>query len=186
MKLVEFKNWNLTVLEEAWGLSPFSKILKRDKTKDKEIALKEMLFIFYYCDIRSYYVQLEEKQRAEEIKVDIGLPDKWVLDEVIQEGIEMYEKNSQSVVEKLYKQSLKAASDIGDYLEDAKELLNERDKLGKPTMDISKITTALSKIPKLMADLKAAYKEVLKEQEELAGKKKGSREFNIFERGLEI
>ena len=186
MKLVEFKNWVLIVSEEAWGLTPFNKILKRDKSKDKEIALKEMLFIFYYCDIRYYYVQIDEDLRYNEIKSDIGLPDKWVMDDLIKEGIEMYEKNTQSVIEKLYKQSLKAASDIGDYLEGSKKLLDERDKLGKPTSDISKITTALSKIPKLMADLKSAYKEVVKEQEDLAGKKKGAKEFNIFERGLEL
>ena len=33
------KNWQLHISEEVWGLLPFSKILKRDKSKEKEIDI---------------------------------------------------------------------------------------------------------------------------------------------------
>jgi hypothetical protein len=186
MKLVEMKNWELKPSEEVWGLLPFKALLDRDDTEEKEIATKELLFIFFWCDIKSDYIQIDEENREEEIAKDIGLPKGWVKDHVIDEAIELFEKLSGSVIQRLYRQTLQAASDIGDYLENTKEVLAERDMNNKPVTDISKVTGAIQKIPKLMADLSAAYKEVIKEQENLEGKKKGSQTFNIFERGLDI
>ena len=185
MKLFEMKNWQLTVSEEAWGLLPFKKILNRDKTKEKETALKEMLFIYFYCDVKSDYSSITDKNiKILEIKKDIGLPEKWEIDKTIQEAIELYEKLSQSIIEELYKKTLKAASDVGDYLEHTKDLLDERDVNGRPIYDIAKITGSIEKVPKLMKNLKDAYSEVVKERLDNDNKKKGSRAFNTFEDGL--
>lgn len=183
MKLFKMEKWQLSVSEITWGLSAFKKILDRDKTKQKEIALKEMLFIYFYCDVKSDYLPMREADRLSEIKKDISLPAKWKLDATIKAGIDLYKKHT-TVIERLYMQSLKSASDIGDYLEKTKELLNERDMQGKPVTDIAKITMANSRMPKLMADLKAAYKEVVKEQQDNENKKKGARAFNTFEDGI--
>ena len=46
MKLFEMRDYVLQVSDEAWGLSPFKAILKKDKNRNKELAFKEMLFIF--------------------------------------------------------------------------------------------------------------------------------------------
>ena len=186
MKLFNLKGWELTVAEEAWGLSPFSKMLKRDKSKDKQKALKEALFIYFWCDVRSNYIHMTDENKLTEIKKDIGLSDSWKLDSVIEEAIELYDRVSTSVIEKLYVQSLKSAQAIGDYLENAADLLKERDNNGRPVNDISKITTAVQRVPKLMRDLKDAYKEVVKEQEDNDNKQKGSRKFNTFEDGIDI
>lgn len=186
MKLFEMKkDWQLQVQEEIWGLLPFKKILERDKTKGKELAMKEVLFIYFYCDVKSNYLLMKPSDRISEIRHDIGLPDNWKIDDIIQAAIDIYIKEK-SVIEQLYMQSLKAASDIGDYLENTKALLAERDMNGRPIYDIAKITAALDKVPKLMANLKMAYKEVVKEQEDNDNKKKGSKAFNTFEDGITI
>jgi len=184
MKLFELKGWELTVSEEAWGLLPFKNILERDKGKDKEQALKEVLFIYFFCDIRSNYMHIPAIDRTNEIKKDIGLKEDWEIDEVIQEGIDLYLKEK-SIIETLYSQSIISVQAIGEYLAKAKELLEERDINGRPVFDISKITIANEKIPKLMANLKLAYREVVKEREDNANKKKGSKSFNIFEDGFQ-
>ena len=183
MKLFTLKNWQLQVSEEAWGLLPFGNILKRDKSKEKELANKEMLFVYFYSDIRSKYIIMKHEDRVSEIKKDIGLPADWEVDEVIQNAIDFY-TSEESALERLYKQTLTAVQAIGDYLENSKELLAERDNHGKPVYDISKITTSVQKVPKLMKDVKDAYKEVVKEIEDTENKKKGSRTFNTFEEGL--
>ncbi len=185
MKLFKMENWQLLIEEEAWGLSAFKKLLERDKSKDKIRANAEMLFIFYFCDIKSDYLMMSEEKRIQELKHDISeLGPDWELDELVKDAIELYKKVSQTVIEKLYLQSLQSASDIGDYLEHTAALLAERDNYGKPTIDISKITMAVQKVPKLMADLKAAYKEVIKEQLDNDNKKKGKQKFNTFEDGV--
>lgn len=185
MKLFELKDWQLTVDESVYGLLPFKKILKRDKSRNKDNALKEMLFIYYYTDIKSDYLIISDlKVRTEEIKKDIGLSDDWKIDSVMQEAIDFYESKTLSVIGKLYKNALKAANDISDYLTMTDVLLAERDDRGKPVNDISKITMAITKVKGIMQDLKSAEKEVLKEQAELENRMKGSKSMSIYEEGL--
>lgn len=185
MKLFEMRNNELQVSDEAWGLLPFKKILKRDKTKHKERALKEMTFIYFYCDIRSDYLSNQPEEREKMVKNDVGLPESWKIDSTIEEAMDLYSKND-TVIEKLYRQTLKAVTAIGNYLENTEALLAERDLKGTPVYDIAKISASVQKVPKLMADLQSAYKQVVKEKEDMSNKKKGSRSFNTFEDGLII
>lgn len=187
MKLFKLKDWVLTIDEESWALLPFKKILKRDKSRTKDMALKEMLFIYYYADIKSDYLIISnDKERESEIIKDIGLPSDWKIDSTMQEAIDFYNERSLTVISKLFKNTLKAANDISEYLTKTDILLAERDDRGKPVNDISKLTMAITKVKGIMQDLKAAEKEVIKEQEELEGRKKGSREMGMFEYGLTI
>lgn len=181
MKLFTLKNWNLIVEPETVGISAFKKLLDADKSKEKTTAMKELLYVYLFCDIKSDFMILPEKDRGEAIKSEIGLPNKWKHGKDIDAAIETYKKYSQTAIQRLYQQSLKSAQDIGNYLEHTDVLLAERDDRGKPVVDIAKITMSLQRIPKLMSDLKAAYKEVVKEQEDMEGKKKGSRTMNTFE-----
>jgi len=81
----------------------------------------------------------------------------------VQASIDLYISLSTTIIEQLYLNSLQAASDVGNYLALTKELLEERDKNGKPVIDIAKITTAIQKSTKsLMSDLKEAYNQVVK------------------------
>ena len=184
MKLFEMKNYNLIVSEEAWGYIPFNKLLKRDKSKNKEIAFKELLFIWNYCDIKSDYIFINNKEvKISEIKKDIGLPIKWKIDKDVQAAINFYNKFI-TTIEQLYRNTLMASDAIGNYLSNTKALLAERDVSGKPVNDINKMVGAVQKVPKLMSDLKAAYKEVVKEQKETQGRTSGSKSHNLFEEGL--
>ena len=186
MKLFEMKSHSLHVSEEAWGLLPFKALLKRDKTKEKEIANKEMLFIYYYTDVRSDYVYItDDKTRAAEIKKDIGLPEKWEIDKVINEAIDFYNSKSVTPIAALYKSSLKAVNDISDYLKSTNALLNERTDKGSVVTQLSTITSSLKQVPGIMRDLKAAYKEVVAEQKEMEGRTKGSRTLGMFEDGFD-
>ena len=179
------KDGVLTVEDQLWGLEPFRKILKRDKSRNKDLALKEMLFIYYYCDIKSDYLIISDlKERYNELKHDIDLPENWKIDNIIQEAIDFYEKRSLTVVGKLYKNALAAANDISEYLTKTKELLEERDERGKPVTTLTTIVGGISKIKTVMQDLKAAEKELIKERIETEGKMKGQQAFGLFENGL--
>ncbi len=175
---------SLTVEDQLWALLPFKAILKRDKSRTKEQAFKEMLFIYYYSDIKSDYLIMEDKERVREIKRDIGLDDSWKIDSIIQEAIEFYEKRSLTVIGKLYKNALIAANDVSDYLLQTKDLLEERDDKGKPITPLSVVLAGLSKIKTTMQDLKAAEKELIKEKVETEGRMKGARTMGFFEEGL--
>jgi hypothetical protein len=166
---------------------PFSKILKRDKTKDKINANKEMMFIYFFCDLKSDYLIINNiDERTEEIKKDIGLPDKWQIDSVMKEAIDFYESRTITTIGKLYRDALYAANAVADYLRNADVLLAERDDKGKPVTQVNTITSAINQVNKLMKDLKTAEIEVLKEQVDMGNKMKGSRQMGLFEYGIEI
>ena len=179
------KDGVLTVEDQLWGLEPFRKILKRDKSRNKDLALKEMLFIYYYCDIKSDYLIISDlKERYNELKHDIDLPDGWKIDSIMQEAIDFYEERSLTVIGKLYKNALLAANDISEYLTKTKELLEERDDRGKPVTTLTTIVGGISKIKTVMQDLKAAEKELIKERIETEGKMKGKQAMGLYEGGL--
>lgn len=187
MKLFEMRDYVLQVSEEAWGLSPFKAILKKDKNRNKELAFKEMLFIYYYVDIRSDYMYLtDDKIRLNEIKKDIKLPEDWKIDKTVEEALEFYKKMSITPTAKLYKSALKAADDIAKYLEMTDVLLAERTDKGSVVTPLSTVTASLKAVPVIMRDLKSAYKELLAEQKELEGRTKGSKTLNVFEDGLQF
>lgn len=182
MKLFIMKDWELQVSEEAWGLIPFKNILKKDKSKSKSMALKEMLYIYFFVDIKSDYLINNPDDRKIEIKKDIGLPESWEPDEFVLEGIKFYSSFS-SITEILYKKAVTGANAVGDYLEKADELLEERDNGGRLIYKTSDITRALKDVKTIMRDLKDAEREVIKEKED-SNKKSGSRQHNIFEHGI--
>lgn len=180
------KDGVLTVEDQVWGLEPFKKILKRDKSRNKDLALKEMLFIYYYCDIKSDYLIIDFKFRKKEIIKDIGLPDNWKIDSIVQDAMNFYEERSLTVIGKLYRNALQAANDISEYLANTKALLEERDKNDKPVTTLTTIVGGISKIKTVMQDLKAAEKELIKEKIETEGRMKGQQAMGMFESGLTI
>lgn len=186
MKLFTMKNWELTISEEAYGLLPFKKIIERDKSKDKGRALAEILFIWFWCDIKSDYLIMDEESRFAELKKDVAnLPKNFEIDELIQSAIDLYSKH-ETVIEKLHRQSLKSATDVGNYLENTKSLLSERDNSGKPVIKIADITRGLKDVKTIMKELKLTEKEVIKEQETSEGRKQGSKTMNMYEDGLTL
>lgn len=188
MNLVEFKNdvVEITYSPLLLSIKQFKKIIDRDKTKNKDRAIKELSFIAFYADARSIYMYItNEEERLEELKKDLELPKDWKIDNIIQDAINVYRERSTTVNSSLYKSACKAAIDVANYLETADELLEERDNHGKVVTDISKITSALEKVPKIMANLNAAHQELVKEQKITEGRSKGSREFNMYEDGLD-
>ena len=179
------KDGVLTVEDQLWGLEPFRKILKRDKSRNKDLALKEMLFIYYYCDIKSDYLIISDlKERYNELKHDIDLPENWKIDNIIQEAIDFYEKRSLTVIGKLYKDALTSIHEMSEYLKNTGTLLRERNKNDGVVTTLPMIISAQEKLPKIMQNLKAAEKEVLKERIELEGKMKGKQAMGLFESGL--
>ena len=78
------------------------------------------------------------------------------------------------------------ANDVSEYLRNTDVLLAERDDRGKPVTAVNTITSTINQVNKLMKDLKAAEKEVLKEQQEMEGRMKGSKQMSVFEEGLDI
>ena len=182
MKLFEFDKASFTVhlTEEALLLAPFAAMMKRDKTKNKDRALGEFAFMWFFTDITSPYLSIvDDKERQEEILKDLEhLPKGWKPDKVVQAAIEFYRSRDTTILKKLYRSSIKAAEVVNKTLENSEVLINESND---PILSITRITSALAKVTDVMNSLRNAEKELIREIDDKEGKKKGSKAFNTFE-----
>lgn len=186
MKLLELNKttWEVEIAPELAMIYPFSEIIKRDKSVTKDIAKKEIAYIYFMTDVKSEYLEYQDLNvRSDKIIIDIDFPEKWKLTEEIDKAI-AYCNGKKTINEKLFEGACIAALDVNEYLRSTKDLLDERTDKGAAVTSVTAITGALAKVPVIMAQLNAASQELIKEQKLVEGRTNGSKELNIFEDGI--
>lgn len=179
MNLFEIVNNVVTFSPQALMIAPFKKIWDADESKDKMKANLELAFIYYMADERSDFMHiLDNDERIEEIKRFIDLPVTWKgnTKELVR-AVHYYEQLSVTTSTKLLQSTRLMLQKIGSYL-DSIDMM-ERDDRNKPIHDITKITTAVEKIPKLIRALNEIEKEIVKEKALKA--QSGNRTQSMFE-----
>ena len=58
MKLFKYEGYKIVIEPEALLLKPFKQIWQRDRTINKDKAMMELGFIYFFCDTRSDYQYL--------------------------------------------------------------------------------------------------------------------------------
>lgn len=187
MRLFEFdkQSYMVHITEEALLIKVFNTIYNKDKSKSKDVALKEFAFLWFYADITSPYQSIVDLiEREIEIKKDVGLPATWRQSEDLKKAIDFYnDPKFWTIVRKMYGAAIIAASAINSTLLRAKELIEGADD---EISAAEKIIRTLEKVPKVMQTLREAEKELVREIEDKEGKKKGSKSFSLYEDGLDI
>lgn len=177
MKLFNLdKSYNVVIEPETALLLPFKTLIARDKSKDKIQAKNELAFIYFYCDVRSDYssfTDLEERFKA--IKLDIMLPEKWVIDDKVSAAIDFYNTRSKTITKKILEDSIYVADKVSTKL---KESVDEDLDLA----DLDKVLNGLRKIPEVIKAIAIAEKAVIREIEEAKGNI-GAKEKALFEDG---
>lgn len=178
LKLFKYEGYKIVISEEAFALKPFRQIWQRDKTNNKDKAIMELGFIYFFCDPRSDYQYLvDDTERKEAIKEGEGLPPKWEPDKVVQEAMTFYT-------------SFKPISAL--LLEDTRFMIDkyrkrlraqEFDELA--IKDLKEAGALIKQIPFMVKDLDEAEK-ALNTELKNSGKMRGQGEKTIFEDGLNI
>ena len=182
MKLFEMVNWDLKISEEAFALKPFNDILKSDKSKEKELAMKELSFVWFFSDIKSdYNYILNAKEKEEEIKKDVQLPKDWKKHKLIDVAIEFYKERSKTVSSGILENSLFIANTLSNKMK--KIVSNEEDDDMLSIKEMESIASGLSKMPGIVASLQKLEQTVLKEMSEKSDRV-GSQDKALFEDGL--
>lgn len=78
--LITLENNVLRIAPEALVVQEFHKIWKRDKTKTKDRALRELAYVFHTTDFQSIYRNYHPNQRIGKIKNDIFKDREWTPD----------------------------------------------------------------------------------------------------------
>lgn len=183
MKLFKYEGYQITIEPEALLLKPFKVIWDRDRSKNKNKALTELGYIYFFADPRSdYQYIIDESDRINAIKEGEGLPNDWKPDVKIKEAIEFYKQfkstsallldTTRSLVDKLMKQM--------ETLD-----LDERDEKGKPVFPLNLVTSTIDKVPALIMKLNDAEKIIASETRD-DSKMRGQGEKSIFEDNLNI
>ena len=184
MKLLQFnkESYEVIITEEAAVLAPFKKIIQKDKSKDKAMAIKELSFVYFYADLASPYNGIvDDAERAEEIIKDIELPLKWTIYPDLEYAIHFYKERSKTAVNAVYEAAMTAMAAVNSTLKNSKQLIDDA-KDSKEKIEATKsILTTIEKIPKIMQNLRDAEKELIRQIEDKEGKKIGSKQFNTFE-----
>lgn len=75
--MFELEEGRVVVNPDKLALPFFRVIFDADKSKGKEVAFKELSYIFYLCDYKSPYSTYPEDKRSQLIIRDIIKDDKW-------------------------------------------------------------------------------------------------------------
>lgn len=165
MNLFEIDNNVVVFSPQALMIAPFKKIWDADDSEDKINATLELAFVYYMADERSDFMHIiNPDERVEEIKRFIDMPSNFTgKSKEIVRAVHYYEQLSVTTSTKLLQSTRLVIQKISEFLDGID--MNERDeRTKKPIHDITKITGAVEKIPKLIKALNEIEKEVIKEK----------------------
>ena len=178
MKLFKYEGYKITISEEALLLKPFKTIWKRDKSLNKEKALSELGFIYFFCDIRSDYQYIvDEEARMASIKEGEGMPEDWTPDSVVLEAMQFY-STFKSTSALLLEDTRYAVEKLRKLLREID--LTKTDKNGKPIYTLNTITATIKQVPSLVKDLDEAERSIAKEIAQ-SDKVRGAQSKSIYE-----
>lgn len=183
MKLVRVDNYQLKVEDELLLLTPFRKLYKKDKTRDKGNFIEFLTLIYYVYDPRSDYSYIvNEKERLKEVCETNGI-NKEKFTDLEQECIDLYKQLTTTISNELLRSTKIAISKVRQFLENLD--MNAVDDKGKPLYTISSVTTAIRQIPQLAKDVMDAEKAIAKELQE-QGRVRGGAELHVMEDGIDL
>lgn len=134
------------VTSEARQLAPVQTIIKRDKKsagdadgRKKYRARQELSFVYMYLNI-NYRSGWSEADRIKRIKQDLGLPDKWKIDNAVQDFIDLCVDASDSVAYRGLRTTTETINNAMDALETIRNVMKQKQEvLGDAQIDITTV-----------------------------------------------
>lgn len=154
---MDVDTFELSFEPEVLKIKEFAAVINRDKTKGKCKAMAELAYMWFFCDIKSDFLDIidEEERSAEIISALDGLPSEWKPDEVVTAAVERY-RSFRSVVERMLDDNRTILDNMSRYSKLASTNLDEH--------DMTKIQRFLEGLPKLLDTLASLEEKVLKEK----------------------
>ena len=159
---------------EIFLVTEFKNLLNKDQSKDKELAFKELTYIYLALDWKSPYSQYTELERHEEALRDSGLTEEEFNNPVFREACRKYRALQESNLSvRMLNAAKLGAQQFIDYFTIIADL-NERDGNGKPVFDAKKHFETMSKMHDLHEELKSLENLVKKELTETSTLRAGA------------
>lgn len=184
LRLFKFEGYRVVISEEAYMLLPIKLIWDRDKSKGKDVALRELAYIYFMHDPRSdYMLYIDPRERHRQICIGEGVDPSWQPDEDLQAAIDFY--NSFKPMSAMLLEDTRIAIDkLRGMLRDID--LNQLDDKGKPIYTLNTVTSTIKMIPDLVRGLDEAEKAINRDIALVSARMRGQGEKSIFEDGVSI
>lgn len=181
MKLVALVDEMPVFSEEARTIKAFNDIIRRDRGSEgdsqgrkKQVAIAELGFIYFYCSFDSRFDLYDtDIERIEAIRITVGLPDTWQVDNIIKEAIKVYTDLMKTESMRLVNKARGAIKKYEDYLESVD--LDERTKNDGLVHDAKKYRENVNGVAEMIENLNKAKKLVEKEIEDKIGSGNGKK-----------
>lgn len=159
---------------EIFLITEFKNLLNKDQSKNKELAFKELTYIYLALDWKSPYSQYTELERHEEALRDSGLTEEEFNNPVFREACRKYRTLQESNLSvRMLNAAKLGAQQFIDYFTIIADL-NERDVNGKPVFDAKKHFETMSKMHDLHEELTSLENLVKKELTETSTLRAGA------------
>ncbi len=160
---------------EAKMIEPFRSIIDRDKSKGKDLALRQLAFIHFWCVFDSRYDMYDNTlQKEKRIKDDLGIEDKWnfTSDSLVMQGVNKYKDLTVTRSSRLVEKSDKTLKKLEDFFDNL-ILDGEENKNNSGSMIVKpkEVQDFILSLPDTIKAVQESEKLVRKELEEQSGKK---------------
>lgn len=182
MNLLQYKDYNVTISDEAWLVPSIRSLFESDKSKNKSTFFEQMTFIYFYADVRSDYNYIvDEDERVSSIINDNGLSKSFKVTDALRKAIDDYERLSTTASTALLRDAMASAVQLRKFLTGVD--YNERDDKGRYAINPASVTSALKSVPIIAKQLKDAEKTVNQELAESGRARGGNEHKKLFEDG---
>jgi hypothetical protein len=169
-KIFDLVDNKVQIKPESLMISPFSELWKRDKSKTKETANKDISFVWFYCDYDSPYFSYEDSEKMDLIKQFVLEDSNYKPDKLVFEGIEQYKKLNLTPSMRLLDSAYEAIFRMDEYFKN----------IDFENNDIDKVTKAIISMPKMIQAINEA-KDLCKRDQSSSERIRGNASLGMFE-----
>lgn len=141
---------NIVQIEpDSLAIPEMRAVWDRDKTRTKEIAYKELSYIYFVIDFKSPYQNIADEHREAEVIKDFIKDDKWRPDALVNLAIEKYNYLQETASLRLLKSARGAVEKLTTFFKDKntddRNYTSNLEKLGKIIESIDKLEEKVRK-----------------------------------------
>jgi len=164
--LIEIKNNVLQPAPEILLVEDFHKIWKRDKSKVKERALKELAYVYHTTDYQSVYRNYHPDIQEGKIKLDLFGDKEWKPDEYVRLAQSKYQELQTTLSMELLRDVELGLTKLRDYFRNAEF---DEDEDGRNARNFIANVKAMGDVVKGIKSLKEEVEKELTDKMQLRG-----------------
>jgi len=164
---------------ETLVIKEFKAVWDRDKSKDKEVAITELAYIYYSSDYKSIYEAFPPDYREEQIIQDIMPKKDWKPDSLVKTACAKYRELQNSLSLRFLDAQKNAMESLIDYFNSV-DWEDETSK-GQPKYKVTDVTRSAKEAGGIISSLEKLEEKVKKEQAAEESRSRGGGQAGFFE-----